>query len=437
MSTDLNQLVEQIYTYFQQTYRLDGANAAPGGLFLAFEKIGSSVSPEDFKLNPGDAAFNAAVIQQHGSHLVDFVADLDDQGFIQARGDLSPTVEGQYQQLLNVARPSANGDQQTAFLQQLGQAQRLLDEQTSTVNFDDFLPVQFTPQFWFNPADAANWATYSTSSSPALAQPSTPPVKIPPWKWRMVTPEARVQWAELRSAALAQERTPARPITHLTMPVLLVAPAPAPAAPVNVRLSPVALKPERLSVRAGAVRRFSPELLRTVAHVAVATPTPADAAVAPAFRDRKIRSAYSSIAVHEAIQLPEATPSSDGFSVSFEYCLVTIARPWVSSTFLTQPGWHVPGEATASWALGKYDSVTQRFGYLPAKMLVVRNLKITARWSQEDLSRIQGSAAAIGPFSLLNYQFNSGTLSVPGMQIVAWLCQVMPVLPPASDPATA
>src|SRR5262245_43113108 len=137
--SDLNQLVEQIYSYFQQTYRLDGANAGPGGMFLAFEKIGTSVSPPDVKVHDGDTDFNAALIQHHGAHLVDFVADLDDQGFIQARGDLSPSVEGQYQLLVTMARPGADPDGQAAFLQIQGQTQRLLDEQKSTVNFDDFL----------------------------------------------------------------------------------------------------------------------------------------------------------------------------------------------------------------------------------------------------------------------------------------------------------
>ena len=38
--------------------------------------------------------------------------------------------------------------------------------------------------------------------------------------------------------------------------------------------------------------------------------------------------------------------------------------------------------------------------------------------------------ASIGPFSLLNYQFNSGALTVPRMQMVGWLCQVMRRCPP-------
>jgi hypothetical protein len=386
MSNDLHERVEQMYTFFQQTYRLDGVNVGPGRLFLAFEELAAVVSPEHFKLNPGDTDFNAAVIQQHGSHLVDFVADLDEQGSIRARADLSPTVEGQYQQLLNAARPSASDDaEQATFLKLQGQAQRLLDEQKSTMNLVDFLPVQFTPQFWFNPADTSNWSTYSTKSSPPPNQPPAPPVKIAPWRWRMVTPEVRAPWSELQLAARAHAPTPARPIKHLTTR--------------EARLAEPA--------RAGALRGW------------------------------KGRGAVDSAAVSVARQLPQATPSSDGFSLFFEYCLVDVARPWLSSTFLRQPGWHVPGATAGSWALGKYAAVTQPFGYLPAKMLVVKNVSVTAQWSEEDLSRIRATPAALGPLSLLRFEFTNGELRWPDMQILGWLCQVMPVLPPTSDPALA
>jgi hypothetical protein len=438
---DLNQLVEQIYSYFQQTYRLEGATAPPGGLFLAFEKIGTSVSPQDFKLSPEDSEFNAAKIQQHGSHIVDFVAELDEQGFIHPRGDVSATVEGQYRLLLSMAQPlGANAE---AFLQVRGQAKQLMDEMQGDVSFDDFLPVQFTPQFWFNPDESANWTTYSTSSTapPPPQQPPPPPTKIAPWQWRVVAPEARVQWSALQSAALQQAPTPALPVTHLAAPANLhlsaaVAPTPlalAVAAPVA---HPAPALTAGLALHAGVAARiprndFRADMVRV--HVGdVASPA---ATATPVMRNWKLRAPYRSVAVVESMQLPQATPSSDSFSVSFEYCLVNVARPWISPNFLLQPSWHIPGQAAASWASGKYQTVAQSFGYLPAKILVVKNLKITANWSQEDLTRIHGTAAAFGPFSLLNYQFNSGTLSAPGMQIIAWLCQVMPMLPPASDPA--
>src|SRR5262249_21980780 len=145
-----------------------------------------------------------------------------------------------------------------------------------------------------------------------------------------------------------------------------------------------AFRPAPVALRAGLATRFSPGLARAAVETVPADATPHGSSTVPAAQNWKFRAPYLALAVVESTPLPGATPSSDSFSVSFDYCLVTIARPWISSGFLTRPGWYVPGQAAASWALGKYDAVTQGFGYLPAKMLVVKNLKITANWSQED-----------------------------------------------------
>src|SRR5262249_54307688 len=98
--SDLNDLINNIYDYFQKKYGSDTGNLGPGSLFLAFEKLGTNLSASDFKLQPTDTDFNLGVVQQHGSGLVDFVAQLDPEGFILPRGDLSPTVSGQYSLLL-------------------------------------------------------------------------------------------------------------------------------------------------------------------------------------------------------------------------------------------------------------------------------------------------------------------------------------------------
>jgi hypothetical protein len=41
----------------------------------------------------------------------------------------------------------------------------------------------------------------------------------------------------------------------------------------------------------------------------------------------------------------------------------------------------------------------------------------------------------LGPFSLINSSFDKNELTAPGMQVIGWFCQVVPVLPPMADPA--
>ncbi|GGP24892.1 hypothetical protein [Silvimonas amylolytica] len=403
MSTDLNQLMTQMYAYFQQRYHLSGADAGPGALFLAFEAIGTAVSPGDFKLLPGDTTFNPAIIQQHGSHLVDFVVELNDQGLIAPRGDLSPTVERQYAYLLNTARPPADPAKMDAFLQLQGQAKRTLDEQKGTVSFEEFMPVSFVPQFWFDPAQSDNWTSYDAADAPApVTSPPSPPTGLPPWRWRLLKEPSQEVWAGM-AAALG---------THAPLPT-----------------------------HAGSIGQPRPlEALRTGSQslpgITALTGTSAPQA-ASRLQSLAPRPVLVNLQAKTVVDLPTAQPDSANFTMSFEYCVVAVSRPWLEAAFIVEPGWFLPGERAGSWSLGKYDPVPQRFGYLPAKLLVIRNLKISATWSPQDISNVESGAAAIGPFSLLGSRFESGNITVPGMQAVGWFCQIMPALPPTPDPAIA
>src|SRR5262245_17897795 len=109
---DLNNLINNVYDYFQKKYGADTGSLGPGSLFLAFERLGTTISPNDFKL-VGNPDFNPAIVLQHGSEIVDFVARLDPDGFIKARGDISPRVSGEtgeYAALLSGATYLADSD---------------------------------------------------------------------------------------------------------------------------------------------------------------------------------------------------------------------------------------------------------------------------------------------------------------------------------------
>jgi hypothetical protein len=144
------------------------------------------------------------------------------------------------------------------------------------------------------------------------------------------------------------------------------------------------------------------------------------------------REAYTDVVV----TLPEENVSSSNFSISFDYCLVNVARSWLSSTFLTAANWYASGSQNGAFAGGTYEGAPRPFAFLPAKFLVIKNLKISAQWSQEDRTYLQKSAS-LGPFALVNKSFEQEILTCPGMQIIAWFCQIMPQLPPCADPNLA
>ena len=64
---------------------------------------------------------------------------------------------------------------------------------------------------------------------------------------------------------------------------------------------------------------------------------------------------------------------------------------------------------------------------------VIRDLKITANWSQEDRQNL-GNATSFGFFDIRDGSLNQNTLEVKGMQIIAWVSRGMPKLPPLSPP---
>jgi hypothetical protein len=72
---------------------------------------------------------------------------------------------------------------------------------------------------------------------------------------------------------------------------------------------------------------------------------------------------------------------------------------------------------------------------LPTACILIRNLQIKAQWSAQDDAAVEQSVN-LGGFSLFgrSYDRNTATLTVPGMQSIAWVCEPMPTLPPENAP---
>ncbi len=132
--------------------------------------------------------------------------------------------------------------------------------------------------------------------------------------------------------------------------------------------------------------------------------------------------------------------TSQGLTLSFEYCLVSASRPWMSP-LLAWRTWFVPGMRAGEIAsgAGMGPGVLEA---IPVAAIVVRNLTIEAQWSEQDASALD-SAVTLGPFSLVGRTIkqasgqSGSTMTCEGMQIVAWVMQPLPKLPPCDDPALA
>jgi hypothetical protein len=146
----------------------------------------------------------------------------------------------------------------------------------------------------------------------------------------------------------------------------------------------------------------------------------------------------------------QSSSETNDLRVSFEYTLVTIRRPWLNASLFGTKGW----DAGNLYAKGLISNGTKRgqdaavMPLLPTSFVVVRKVKISAKWSKADWSLITsktggGGGFGIGPFSISgsyahsssNTSFTSamasGTITVPGVQIIGFINQVVPYCPPA------
>jgi hypothetical protein len=141
---------------------------------------------------------------------------------------------------------------------------------------------------------------------------------------------------------------------------------------------------------------------------------------------------------------------TNGLRVSFAYTLATIRRPWLVFNLFGTKGWNVgnlykKGQISRGTKSGQD---TSAMPVLPTSFVVVKDVTISANWSKTDLDTIKkqtsaGGGFGIGPFAIGGTYASSsskqtytssiagGTISVPGVQIIGVISQVLPITPPA------
>jgi hypothetical protein len=126
---------------------------------------------------------------------------------------------------------------------------------------------------------------------------------------------------------------------------------------------------------------------------------------------------------------------SNAFSMSFDYCLVYLQRPWFNTSLFTFSNmWYSLSLQENYFSNGiKDNSNNGILKCIPTAMILIKNLKITAAWTDDDKSNAKNSIG-LGVFNLNNSQFIDNALITPGMQIIGWMCEVLPKLPAQGDP---
>jgi len=123
--------------------------------------------------------------------------------------------------------------------------------------------------------------------------------------------------------------------------------------------------------------------------------------------------------------------TSDGFSITVDVCLVHLRRPWFSDGLMQLDNWFVGGVPQGQLCSGRGPRSTTPLSVLPIACVCIRNLAISARWSDTDRGQLETSSH-LGTFALLGRRFDNetATISVAGMQAIGWICEPLPELPP-------
>lgn len=430
MPIDAANLMQQIYDYFNNLYTASSPKA-----FLIFQKLGLPVNPADVP-SPADALEYTSTMASYPLVIEQNYVTQD--GTRHVYNDMASLLESSMPIDDTSSVPLGAAKQQGAT--EMGIT---LGSMTGIPDYQIY-PVLATPGDWYDMSQASNWCSYSVGQPPPKPQvpvaktppppvSTAPPSRIPihPIMWRVATPQLHREFTVVRTGptlALAgsdMKPAPVRPVR--------------PAAPMRVAVathSPAAnLAPARATASATAVLEH-PGNVKTVPGL-VADRQLSFNLIQRSLASSRLQTALQNVAVVHANSNNQNVTTSD-LDVSFEFCIVGLGWPWLPNGFLMQRNWYLQGYARGEYSNGTGGADPGLLPVLPTGFVAIRNLSITAKWNQQDVSAIQ-TTVGLSAFSLVGSSFSSqtGVLTCPGIQIVGWFCSALPVLPPIADPHLA
>jgi len=429
-------------------------------LYLQMSWPGISLSPADFKLtdNPSDP-YDPNCAEETLSMLANIAPTCSGVQFANSGFE----IDDLYQIIIlgamiqggdpnnMVANPAYKLFSDAQY--ELSQAQRGSLRDPSVM----YLPCKATPVDWYSESAAQYWPTLSLASTQVKpASPSSPFMlkggkqlidkgllqTIPPHR------DAAAVKQQLKSQLSARvtrfESLRATPTTLSSRPLELARTRALAAATVS------RTTPRTLSIHDNEVARRLVTLSADPAFKKTLRPSPLASRVgsldrlsidankldllpnkAVALRDKLLLRDLLS----EQLTSAPISNATDGFSVSFKYCMVNLTRSWLKLALLNTKNWYLYGTQSGEYSQGRLDNNPGMFPMLPTAFIAIRDLVIKANWSQPDLQAVK-QAKFLGPFDISNGSINQNTITAKGLQIVAWQSRLTPLLPPLSSPSS-
>lgn len=140
--------------------------------------------------------------------------------------------------------------------------------------------------------------------------------------------------------------------------------------------------------------------------------------------------------------------NAEQVKLQFKWATVNIKRSWMSPFLFGLPHWKTDVTGKGGFSSGSRNGQQNSlFPLLPMAFLAVKDVTVTANFSQEEVDRAKraisaGGKVGWGPFSVGgHYEHGSsrehvaGTVgnagfTMPGVQIIGWINQILPMCPP-------
>jgi hypothetical protein len=284
----------------------------------------------------------------------------------------------------------------------------------------EYWPSLATPDNWYDKTKDDQWTPYSFHTEETTAPPSTDAPKFQIWKMRLSDDQL------IQALPVLNTAQPVKPTVLVNPNVMKTITLKTAMAPKAVIAQP--------ATRATAVTTLARPAIATAQPV---SPLPGEVATMDPARfpvHQNFHNAFWGLDVKNRVlvsqyiktQAPTQPVNSNSFSISFKYCVITIDRPWLKTSFINDTNWFIPN--TKKGALTGTDDTGGNISEMPIAFIAVKDLNIEANWSNTDIE-IAKNATDFGPF-LVDSQIVNNKLSHAGIQIIGWMLQKMPDLPP-------
>ncbi|TAN01484.1 MAG: hypothetical protein EPN39_02040 [Chitinophagaceae bacterium] len=461
---DIDDLIQNIHQFFITQY---GNSPDQSQTFLAFEPLGLMVSPDDFMHN---GSFNPTLASQQISMIADVVPAISDafqQDALNKISDQYSALTGDGNNLLGsimLYSKNIDADQLDQYVALFGNlkanAQQRFSqsgEQASVLNPSlQVAACNVSPGTWYD-KDSPIWQkkTFQQNQSQPI---NTPPPNQTKFVWKL-NPNAQIMSNNLHIQHILLNHPTLLETTqlHTESVETKVNPVPVAAVPVQAKTAVASVQPETTLPTNVMLHSTVPQdnikVINTGNISAAESENNSSQAVKPVDNGTPIinRTNYTvlrntlpfsqMVNLNRVIGLNNNTVSqpvnSNQFTIDFSYSLVNIDRDWIYQPLLDKAAlWYALTMRAGDFSTGNNDATNKGLlRCIPKAMIVVKDVTITATWSVTD-KQLAASSYGFGCFNISGSQpiNTNNQLIAPGIQIIAWICEVLPKLPLNDDP---